>query len=286
MCGHYRDYFRRYLGVNTDIIIVMSNNICDINRKYVAEYNKSFRYKIETNKLINNLVKDNLDLLNSLIPYLPNIYLIQSNFETAAVISGIINKRRSDNIDRANLIISRDILNMQVVSKYNKTAMLRPVKSYNGDNSYIVGPLDNQASIDKYWTIFDSEVSTSKTANINIHPINTALLMAMTGYKKRDLKNIINIKQAKKYIYNCVQDNPTYCSAKTIFELNPELNDKLSWTTIESRCKALDIDFQESIYQNSLEYKLLNFIDLNDPTAVKRVNDEIFYDNPIDIERL
>lgn len=286
MCGHYRDYFRRYLGVSTDIIIVMSDNCCDINRKYVAEYNKTSKYKIDTNKLIGNLIKDNMELLNSLVPYLPNIYLVQSSFETAAVISGIINKKRSSGSMRPNLIISRDLLNMQVVAKYNKTAMLRPVKGYNGDNSYIIGPLDSQESIDKYWRSFDDEISTCKTANINIHPVNTALLMAMTGYKKRDLKNLINIKQAKKYIYNCVEDNPIYCSAKTLFDLNPELNDKLSWTTIESRCKALDINFQESIYTDSLEYKLLNFVDLDNPTAVKRVNDEIFYDNPIDIDRL
>ena len=287
MCGHYRDYFRRYLGVNTDIIIVMSNNICDINRKYVAEYNKSFRYKIETNNLINNLVKDNLDLLNSLIPYIPNIYMIQSEFETAAVISSIINKRRSEGIIRPNLLISRDLLSMQVVAKYNKTAMLRPMKNYNGDNSYIVGPLDNQEFIDKYWYFFDKEITDGKTScNINIHPINTSLLMALNRYNKRDLKTIVNITQAKKYIYKCVEDNPVRCSVKTVFELNPELNDKVSWTTVESRHKALDIDFQQTIYENSLEYKLLNFIDLNNPTAVKRVNDEIFYDNPIDIDRL
>ena len=30
----------------------------------------------------------------------------------------------------------------------------------------------------------------------------------------------------------------------------------------------------------------MNFVDLDNPTAVKRVNDEIFYDNPIDIDRL
>lgn len=286
MCGHYRDYFRRYLGVNTDIIIVMSNNCCELNRKYISEYNKSFKYKIETNKLINDLVKDNLELLNSLIPYLPNIYLIQSDFETAAVISGIIDKRRLDGIDRPNLIISRDFLNLQSLSKYNKTALLRPTKNYDGDNSYIIGPLDNQDFIDKYWYYFDKEVSTSKSAMINIHPVNTSLLMAMTGYKKRDLKSIINIKQAKKYIYNCVQDNPIHCSVKTLFEMNPELNNKVSWTTIESRHKALDMYFQESIYKDSLEYKLLNFVNLDNPVAVKRVNDEIFYDNPIDLDRL
>ena len=285
MCAHYRDYFRKYLGVNTDIIIVMSDNCYIMNRKMVAEYNKTSLYKIKSNTLITNMIEDNMNALNLLVPYLPNIYMVQSEFETSGVISAIIEKRLE--LNRPSLIISRDVLNMQILSLYNRTAVLRPMKTLNnGDTSYIVGPLSDQKSIINYWSYLNSEISESKTLTNIIHPINTSLLMAMCGYDKRDLSTIINIRSARKYIYNCVQDNPVHCSVKTLFEMNDKLNEKTSWTTISSRQKVLDVIFQQAMYKESIEYKLLNFTDLYDPAMVKRINDKLFYDDPIDLDRL
>ena len=88
--------------------------------------------------------------------------------------------------------------------------------------------------------------------------------MALNRYNKRDLKTIINITQAKKYIYKCVQNNPIRCSVKTLFDMNPELNDKVSWTTVASRYKVIDAIFQRELYKESIEYKLLDFVDLYD----------------------
>ena len=286
MCGHYRDYFRRYLGVNTSIYIVMSNNCNEINRKYVAEYNKSFLYKTHTNTMITNLIKDNLELINYLAMYLPNIYLIQSEFETASVISSLIDIRKREGSNNPNLIITRDMMNMQLLYTHNKTAILRPTKFQNQDNSYIIGPFDD-SNIQLYWNYFDNVAdSKSNKPMENIHPINTPLLMALIGWKKINLNNIFNIKKAKDYIYNCVGDKPVRCSVKTLFEINPELSNKVSWTTVESRYKALDISFQKSLYENSIEYKMINFTDLINPKAVKMVNDKMFFDNPIDLDRL
>ena len=283
MCAHYRDYFRRYLGVNTDIIIVMSNNCNGINRKMVAEYNKSSLYKIKNNKLITDLVTDNLNALNILVPYLPNIYLVQSEYDTHGVISALIEKRLD--LNRPNLIISRDAFNIQLVSLYNKTAMLRPVKNQNGDFSYIVGPLNDQKSIDDYWFYLTTSIADSKS-RVNLDPINTPLLIALRGYEKKNLDKIVNITSAKKYIYKCVQNNPIRCSVKTLFDMNPELNDKVSWTTVASRYKVIDAIFQRELYKESIEYKLLDFVDLYDPAMVKSINDKMFYDEPIDLDRL
>jgi hypothetical protein len=251
----------------------------------VAEYNKSFKYRKETNKLANDIINDNLGQLNKIVPYLSNIYLIESQFETAAVIGAIMEKRIQEGNTNSNLIISRDILNMQLVSLYPKTAMLRPTKSYNGDNPYIIGTLDNMG-IEEYWKLFDPFISKSTKVMKNIHPINTPLVMAMTGYEKTYLKRIININKAKEYIYNCVADNPIKCSVKTLYEMNPELNDIVSWTVIESRFKVYDIEFHKLLYKDSIEYKLLNFVDLYDPSIIRRINDKVFYNNPIDLEKI
>ena len=285
MCGHYKYYFKKYLGVDTSIYMVMGNNCSDISNKFVAEYNSSFKYKMESNKIANSIIKDNMELLNKMVPYLSNIYLIESQFETAGVIAALIEKRIQEGNSNPNLIISRDILNMQLISLYPKTAMVRPTKYNNEDRSYIIGPL-NSMPIEEYWKIFNSFISKSNKVMKNIHPINTALLMAMTGYNKTNLTKIIDIIKAKEYIYNCVGDNPIKCSVKTLYEMNPELNDIVSWTVIESRFKVYDIEFHKAIFQNSIEYKLLHFVDLYDPNVIRRINDKVFYNNPIDIEKL
>lgn len=285
MCAHYRHYFRKYLGVNTKIFIINSLNCPETNRKFVAGYNEIMYRKFTSNTFIKNMVNHNTDLMNIIIPYLPEIYFVNSQYESSVVISSIIDKQCKNGNSNPNIIITRDILyNMQLLSLHPETAILRPTKNKNGDVSYIIEPLRNDMiSINRYWQNFCNELG-CKNIDINIHPINTSLLLSLSRLPDRNLKSIMNINTAKRYINNIVGNNPIKCSIQSIIDNG--ISAKCGETIIFNRYKSIDVEFQKSIYESTIEYRLLDFKDLYDPEAVKDINNRYFESNPLDLDKL
>ena len=86
LCAHYRSFFRYKLGVETRFYLINSLNTCQLNKKFVFDYNCEFENKARitsTKKLIDN----NLSLLKILCPYLPGIYYVDSvdNYESSVI---------------------------------------------------------------------------------------------------------------------------------------------------------------------------------------------------------
>ncbi len=76
MVGHYRAFFRK-MNVRTKFFLIFSYNTCDINRKFLAEYNEVFLKKSEI-KTFRKIADDNFNLMNILCPYLTDIFFIKS----------------------------------------------------------------------------------------------------------------------------------------------------------------------------------------------------------------
>ena len=284
MCIHYREYFGRYLGVSTTIYLVMGNVCSTLSRKFVPDYNNKMYNRITSNSLITELIKSNMELLNKMVPYLPNIYMIESEFEPAATISALIERDTSSD---SNLIISRDVLNLQVVANYPKTALLHPSKSAGNDVSTIIGPIDTPNDIIEFWDGYVMMTTKSNVTDITISPLNVSMVMALTCIKNRGIHDrIAQIRPATKYIHNCVGDSHVRCSIKTLFEVNKELAKRIAPAMLEARHKALDAQFQKEIYKDTIQYKLINTVDLDDPAFIKRINDKLFFNDPIHLEKL
>lgn len=292
MCAHYREYFKRYLGVYAKIFIVAGSNCNELNRKLVLDYNKEM-YMKSNNVLmdnINKMLETNLDLLNILCPYLPDIHFIKTNFETSVCINYIIQREKVANGDTSpSIIISRDPYALQLVSCNNDVSLLRPKKSKEyGDQSCMIGPIDgnNKIKNEIFWQFFSSLRSISQ-CNFDIAPCNLSLLMALSKLDERNIKSVFNIKSARKYIYNCIGDLNTTCQLSSLFTINKDLSDKVSELEISNRFKAINIPFQtDTVYSSSMEAKLLNFSNREDSVAVKAINDRYFSNNPLAIDLL
>lgn len=285
LCAHYRSFFR-YIGVDTRFFLINSLNTCDINSKFVAEYNAEFKRKTQvTNSL--GVINNNMSLLKILCPYLPAIYYVDSEqqFETAVIIAYIIEALNDPN---PNLIISKDIYPIQLVTKYRWTSYLCPQKSRAGgvsrDISWMLPINEKENFRTEFWKAVAQYRNCSFELLKDISPINYTLYASMTKAPERFLKPLVTNASAKKLIKSIVGTEDVKIHLSQIMN-NPDFfNYPLS--QIEARYKVLDIDYILSIYRNSPEAKQLQFIDLEDVATVNKIAAKYYSNNPLELQKL
>lgn len=284
MCSHYRAFFRT-LSVNTKFYLISSFNTCDINRKFVANYNDKF-YRKSQIKLFNEMTNNNLDLLELLCPYLPDIFLIKSsrNYESAVIIGNLIETINDGN---PNLIISRDLYPVQLCYKYPYTSYLFPVKSRYGDGSTML-PISEKFNFrEEFWNNVEKKINCTSTKP-DIHllsPVNFPLFSALCKFPDRDMTGILSTKDAVKIIDKIVGTEDIKISIEQLYT-DPEINSSIPVSLVESRLKALDIDFMLPFYRNDPESKSINLQNLRDDSAINQINAKFFANNPIDLNKL
>lgn len=281
LCAHYREYFRKYLKVSTNIFLVMSYNCCEMNRKIVNGYNKNINISMNSNRAMTEFINYNADLLEILCPYLPDIHFIKTEYEASVVIHHIIETENLKGNQNPNLIISKDPYALQLVSLRGDTAYLRPRKYHGEDTSFIVGPLDNPEKVNKFWMTF-ADFKMWKYDDIFVHPANISSVMALTAVPEREIKMIFNVKKAKQLIFDTGIVVPTM---QTIFDSN-DISNKVSFEILNARYRAIDIPIQNAVFSDTVEAKMIKINNLSDPETVKHINNKYFAENPLDLERL
>lgn len=280
MCGHYKSFFKS-LGVNAKIFLIFSYNTCEINRKLVSDYNSKFIKKMG-NSMILEMVDLNNGLLETICPFLPNIYFLKTEFESSVLIDYLI--RTGDG--NPNLIISKDIYPIQLTDLHDNTGFIKPKKLNGEDVSLCIAPKDNVYHIDDFWTLYCAargNTYTPSRSSIHIHPVNFSLLAAMTRFPERSLNTLTNITFANKSIFNIVGREPVKLSINSLEESTtlpfaPQIAD--------SRHKSLDVLYFRPIYDDSIESKAIYLNDLEDPASVNMICAEYFKNNPVDLTRL
>ena len=282
MCAHYRSFFRE-LEVNTKFYLINSLNTCDINRKFVADYNEEFRRKTISSNLV-NIINNNMKLLKILCPYLPGIYFIdsESNYESAVIIANIIESLHDGH---PNLIISHDTYPLQLTAIYPWTSYLYPAKYKGSDVSWML-PINEKLG---YREIFWKSIAGIRKINAEllcrISPINFPLLCSCISYKERNMKGILTAATAVKLIESIVGSSDIKVQPSQLLD-NPEISSQYPIGIIESRYKALDVQYMLPFYRSSPEAKQLQLLDLNDGPTVNRIVAKYYTNNPLDLLRL
>lgn len=279
MCIHYRTYFKM-LGVSTTIYLISSYNISEINTKFVADYNKTFRDKLN-NKMIRDMVEQNVELLKIICPYLPNIHFVHSEFESSVSMLHIINK----NVGTPNLIISSDLYPIQLTNICPDTAYLKPKKSMGEDVSDIVCPNSHLEHEKTFWRGIcqEKEDFTLNESKVLISSRNYVLLAALNRFTDRNLKAIVNFNRANSILKNIVGFENVKIYPITLNTLDINVLGNVPVQTVDSRFKVLDVEYQYELYLESVEPLLLQFDNLSDPDAINIINDTYFSKNPINI---
>lgn len=280
MCGHYRSFFKG-IGVQTKIFIIFSLNVCEINRKLIPEYNNKFFNKT-SNKVIYEMVDMNNVLLETLCPFLPDIFFIKTEFESSVLIDYLITTGDKN----PNLIISKDLYPAQLTEIHPDTAYIKPKKIMGNDISSCISPREKEYHIDDFKNAYCAArgaVPAIDNATITISPNNFNLLSALSRFPERGLPSIYNIKTANKIIYNIVGESAVNISADTVNKFNPLA---VPVSLIDNRHKALDVEAMRATFLDSIEPKVIHLDNFEDSASVNMICAEYFKDNPIDLGRL
>lgn len=288
LCGHYRNFFRSQLGVDTRFFLINSTNTCEINRKFVAEYNIDFADKVATTQTL-KLISNNMKLLEILCPYLPAIYYVESaeQFETAVIIANLIETLNDGN---PNLIISHDMYPLQLCSDYKWTSYLYPKKTRIGngaseDISWMIPVNDKEVFREAFWGNYCLLRKANLDLFMRISPINYPLVLALAGIPERGLKRLMQNAAIIKFIESIVGGEDIKITLSQL-GMDSDLADKYPIAQIESRFKASSVQYMLPFYKNSPEVTNISLLDLNDPGTVNKIISKYYANNPIDLQRL
>lgn len=285
LCAHYRGYFKS-LGVSTKFFIISSFNIPEINSKFAAEYNKTMYDKLR-NSSVKEMLDININLLDLLCPYLPDIHFLKTNFESTVLINHLIKIENLMSNNNPNIIISTDIYPMQLCT-LKDTVFLRPMKSNKGDISMMTYPVNHEMHEESFWSIVyrGREGLSSNVNSISISSSNFMLLQALTRFPERNFNSIVNFTIANKLLYNIIGHSRERYSVDAIYDANKDLYAKYPKEVLSARFKCLDIQYQTMLFDESLEPQVLHYENLNDPDTVNLINSRYFSNNPIDVFKL
>lgn len=286
MCGHYRAYFKM-LGVSTKIFLISGFNVPENSCKFVAGYNKTFQDKLR-NKMIYDMVEQNIQLLELLCKYLPDIFFVKTDFETSVAIHNIIKKEKNSGRDVPSIVISSDTYPIQLTTLWNDVAYIKSKKSNGEDISDIVCPFGHPEHELSFWSIICQEKE-DFSLNQNIVTItsrNYVLLSALNKFFDRNLKAIVNFNTANKIISSIDGCLNVKLNVDNMVMAIPDIVDRVPIQIIDSRYKVMDIEYQDILYNESVEPMLLSFENLSDMQAIQIINDQYFSNNPIDIFKL
>lgn len=280
IAAHYRHFFKSRYNVSTNIYLVSSSNTPYINNQFIKDYNIKSRDRISNKTIITKYIENNIEVLKTLIDYLPNIYLVETEFETGVCIYDLMCRTDLNNI-RAHIIVSKDVYNFQLVSMKPETILLRPKSK---DMSYYL-------TNDNAFSIYFSNRKIKKEATI-LSPSLLSIVMALSSIKERNINMVFTVTKAVKILEEAVMNNKILngynSDIRYVWDNIWNKDFPIDFITFNSRFKAIDIAQQHAIFINSTECINLpsKLVDIESPESVKSINNKYFKNNPLDLNRL
>lgn len=289
MIAHYRRFFWYKYRTNTRFILVYSDNLGKFNKMYYPEYNAKFSNKIISKKYINDIIKENLNIVSMIVPYLNNVcYFETKEFDTSTMIYHVINTiEKEGNIP--NIIITKDSSVWQIIgaTSGNDTSdsiVFRPKKVNSEDVSYPI-------TKNNLYSVYSVKISKSPYPNAAIlSPAHYSMILAMSKCEDRNMKSILNTNTVFNTLVDLVRKNMIYTgyipNINEIIELFPE-KQKMSLykSNVESRFKAIDCIYQSGVLINNMErVKFKGFMNLYDPNGLHEIASTYFKNNPLNLE--
>lgn len=273
---HYKEFFWTRYSVKANIFFIYSKNCNSINKIFIHKYNEAFELSYNIKKDITDMINFNLDLLRTLIDYLPNMYFIDTEYEVGVIIHDLISKDIQSRL--GHLVITKDQYNYQLINSNNQSIILRPKRTgghYYINKEYVFNTIQIERNNTQYTTFLSPEFLST--------------IYAFSGIKDRwvtkymNMNTIIKILEkaiSNRLILNGYNSDPLYLYKQI------DKNFKIGEDRFVNRFKGIDIRFQHMIYTQSPE-KILNdskIKDKYDPETMKRINEEYFEFNPLNLE--
>lgn len=301
MAAHYRFYFQSRHSVKTNIFIVSSFN----TNKYITDINPKYRSYIRSGDPRIEYFIENIKLLSSIVPYVPNMFFKHYNYATSAsAIRDIMGYNVTHGNTNPNIIITKDILNWQLVNfKPARTVVFRPKKmtedknsvdlSYTIDSTNLMRVLAWERCrknktisnlIGKYYEKIDK-----------INPELFSAFLSLIGCVEYGYNAVLSFPSALNAMYKVIVEKGLYLNQYTynpleLFRLiydNLNTQRSMNIVELESRFRTLDTIYLYDQMQ-AIDLELLKKIpnDLYNPDLLKRLNEKYFTENPLDLNVL
>ena len=276
-CAHIRAFYKR-LGVYTNIILVYSDESFGTNKFFVPDYKWLHQKKKECMPEMVKLENFNMQILELMCNYLPDIYFKKGTVETGVMIGYLM--RNDFNNGYPNIVFTKNQYSYQLPC-YNECVIFRSKRVKQDDFSY---SLNFSNALNVY-------IQEYKNVQIPIlvHKSMISTAFCLLGINKV-LKKVFSTKKALNIISN--MDPNTYGDIENMYAQMSSIassKDMLALPQYEftNRYKCIDLNFQIKMYDTMPESKDTSYIiNLEDPDKVKYVNNNYFIKNPIDLQRL
>lgn len=281
LISHYRYYFNKTFGVTSTFFLYYGNTKPSYNCSVYSFYDySSFERKAmnNTNHHEANLyIEDNLNLVKVVIDYIPDCYYIDTDdIEKSLVPYYIIEAHCSQHRHHVNLILSRDVYDLQFPTRPNTFVL-----HLDRDDSVLIGK-------DDIWAFY------SKVNQINqdtfLAPELISLVYSLAGVKTRNIKGIhmVGAARAIKFIERMVSNGDIANSLlQDVERLNDILNPKYAGVVIPN-FQIIDLAHQYLQLTTRQKYNVDKALETNkyDLEALMSLNVEYYAQNPIEINRV
>lgn len=285
LCAHLRDFFRTRYNTTSKIYIVASKNSPTMNILSYPSYNSDIIGSMNSMTSIDEMVVNNMELLETLCPYLPDIFFIKGEYETGVYMYDIMCKNEIlGNID-PNIIITRDPYNFQLIPMRENTVVFRPKKQSGADLSYY---LDKNNLFERFLITDRLVVAKNK---ITINPGLFTVFLALSKLPERRIKSLFNTTKAINILDEAVATLRLHNGYNSDMErvwnsIYKDSFGSIGYSTFKSRFDVIDIQSQHYGFANSPYSKGVVFPNLHDPETIKLINNKYFKKTPLDLNRL
>lgn len=277
--GHMRNYFKTVHNMYSNIILVYSTNDSENNTRFIPEYNSKYNSRKKTNSFMYDKMKINLELLEILIPYIPDVFLKKGSVEPSVIIHHLIQKSYFGK--HPNLIISNSQM-MYQLPVFSKSAIV--IKK---DLSYTNGILDRTYSYNNSNCLngYVYEL-TKKNLDYVINQNSISFVNILRGIPKRSIKSLFSINpsliMANKIPLGCEHDPDIQYDIYVNYKSNKS---KISKEEYINRYKCIDLGYQYKLYKLLPESKEIKFLEqLEDVNSMHEINDAYFKNSALNLE--
>lgn len=276
MCAHYREAFRKF-GVYARIFIVYSDNNNCVYKKWIPGYNKN---KYIISKELQDNINININLIEILSHYLPDIHYIYTTYEVGTAMLYLMT---DINYDKPAIVITKDNYLTPIVTCRSEVAVFRPLYLKQRQASYAI-------TRDNFWSVFAYQRGLKSSIDTTLSPELVSCINMLCKVPERSIRGLIQIPTAIKVLKQLIEDNiilNQYVVPYSNFTLLLESILKVGCSVeYESRFKAVDLRFQKQLFADSPESKIITLDNLYDPGNLNMILNKYFSENPIEINKL
>lgn len=276
MAIHYRYFFRRY-GVDSNVFILYSPTMSSNNRRFCGEYNSTYIKRMMNNNAVYQIVNNNLSILGTIVPYLPNIYFKIGTVETTVMAYDMI-KRIDPNIPA--IFVTSSQYSFQLPAMCSNAILFYRKKNRELDLSYSVN----------HSNALSSYILETKNQSIDNSVVNQKWVsgfMVLSGIPKRDIKSLCTYKESLRILQN-ITDDYKIIEPEILYDMVFKSTTRnIDYATIVNRFNCIDLEYQYKMYCNLPESKETSYLNnVHDMNALLDINDKYFKNNPISLDRL